>query len=120
VRSISEVRLAGLELLDVQLSDRDERLCGKVDDVELSEQGGRLVVAALLSGPGAWPNRLPGPLRELARRLLSARVVRIPIAEVGGFDGSIRLNKPAAELGLGLGEEPAARWLARVPGNDTE
>lgn len=46
---------AGLQLLDRQLVDRSGRLCGKVDDLELSEpdENGDLHVTAILCGPGA-------------------------------------------------------------------
>ena len=44
---------AALHLLDRQLRDRDGRLCGKVDDLELERtDDGTIVVTAILSGPG--------------------------------------------------------------------
>ena len=44
---------AALHLLDRQLRDRDGRLCGKVDDLELERtEDGTIVVTAILSGPG--------------------------------------------------------------------
>ena len=52
---------AALRLLDRQLVDRDGRLAGKVDDLELGErEDGTLVVTAILTGPGALGPRLPG------------------------------------------------------------
>ena len=50
---------AGLHLLDRQLVDRDGRMAGMVDDLELdyTEDEGQLYVAAILSGPGALANR---------------------------------------------------------------
>ena len=44
---------AALHLLDHQLRDRNGRLCGKVDDLELERtDDGTIVVTAILSGPG--------------------------------------------------------------------
>ena len=44
---------AALHLLDRQLRDREGRLCGKVDDLELERtDDGTVVVTAILSGPG--------------------------------------------------------------------
>jgi hypothetical protein len=63
---------AGLQLLDRQLIDRDGAHCGKVDDLELDEDGqGRLYVSAILCGPGALLSRtgrtrLGGWLRRFA------------------------------------------------------
>ena len=50
---------AGLHLLDRQLVDRDGRMAGMVDDLELdySEDKGQLYVVSILSGPGALANR---------------------------------------------------------------
>jgi sporulation protein YlmC with PRC-barrel domain len=58
------VVLAGLDLLDRQIVDRDGKLAGKVDDLELSfpEDGGAPYVTAILSGPGALARRLGGRL----------------------------------------------------------
>lgn len=58
------VVLVGLELLDRQIVDRDGKLAGKVDDLELSfpESGGAPYVTAILSGPGALSRRLGGRL----------------------------------------------------------
>jgi sporulation protein YlmC with PRC-barrel domain len=58
------VVLAGLDLLDRQIVDRDGKLAGKVDDLELlfPEDGGAPYVTAILSGPGALARRLGGRL----------------------------------------------------------
>jgi sporulation protein YlmC with PRC-barrel domain len=55
---------AGLRLLDRQLIDKDGRLAGKVDDLELElpSGGGPPVVTAILSGPGALSRRVGGRL----------------------------------------------------------
>jgi sporulation protein YlmC with PRC-barrel domain len=51
---------AGLHLLDRQMLDRDGRMAGCVDDLELAYQEGtrQLHVTAILSGPGALAQRL--------------------------------------------------------------
>lgn len=114
---LNEVRRLGLELLDHQLVDADGMLCGNVDDLRFDFGDGPPRLTALLSGPGTWPDRLPGALRGLARRVLFDRVVEIPLEEVEEVDGAIRLRRPARELGLGGGEAKAGRWLARIPGS---
>jgi hypothetical protein len=44
---------AALHLLDRQLRDRDQELCGKVDDLELERaEGGDWYVSAVMAGPG--------------------------------------------------------------------
>ena len=49
---------AGLQLLDRQIVDRTGALCGKVDDLELTQQDdGAFLVTAVLSGPGALAYR---------------------------------------------------------------
>jgi hypothetical protein len=63
---------AGLQLLDRQLLDRDGAHCGKVDDVELEDDGhGNVYATAILCGPGALLSRtghrrLGGWLRRFA------------------------------------------------------
>lgn len=54
---------AALRLLDRQVIDPDGRLVAKVDDLEITEHDdGRLVVTAILTGPGALGPRLGGRL----------------------------------------------------------
>jgi hypothetical protein len=51
---------ATLDLLDRQLRDRNEKLCGNVDDLEITrnEDTGELFVTAILCGPGMLAYRL--------------------------------------------------------------
>lgn len=114
---IHEVTRPGLQLLDHQLVDSEGNLCGNVDDLRFDCGDGPPRLTHLLSGPGTWPDRLPRPLRRLARLLLFDRVVAIPLADVDQVDGAVRLRRPARELGIGRGEARAARWLARLPGS---
>ena len=60
---MSDSVLLDKELLDHQLLDANGRRCGNVDDLELEEsRDGDLVVAAILSGPGLFRDRLPHPV----------------------------------------------------------
>jgi sporulation protein YlmC with PRC-barrel domain len=117
------VRHLGLDLLDRQLVDRDGVLCGKVDDVELERAAdGGLTVTALLVGPGAWPERLPAPLRGAARRLFGERAARVPWRDVREVDSAVRLSRKAAELRpQSVGDGLRLSWLlgrrlSRQPG----
>jgi hypothetical protein len=67
---------AGLNLLDRQLVDRNQRLCGKVDDLELEEDAasGSLYVATIRTGPGALLQRLG---RRRLGRWLERQVPRL-------------------------------------------
>ncbi len=57
---------AGLHLLDRQIVDKDGRLAGKVDDLELTFPHGSMsdppFVSAILSGPGALAPQIGGRL----------------------------------------------------------
>ncbi|TNM44235.1 hypothetical protein FHP29_05905 [Nocardioides albidus] len=98
----------GLHLLDRQIIGSDDRLIGKVDDVELLlDDDGSLVPTALLVG---LPALLPRFGRHLGARLSGAhRLVRAAAADqalplVVGFDivddvsSEVRLSEPAYGL----------------------
>jgi len=97
---------AALNLLDRQLVDRDGRLVGKVDDVELGRRDdGRLVVTAILSGPGALGPRLPGLLGRATlavwRRLhqdADPAPARIEISAVSEIGSVVTLARSVADL----------------------
>ena len=98
---------AAMELLDRQLVDRNDRPCGKVDDLELARDGdGRLYVSAILAGPGILATRLgrrgfgPWLERAVARLAPSSRAdpFRIPFAEVGEMESHIKLAVDAHDL----------------------
>ena len=116
---------AGLNLLDRQLVDRDGRLCGKVDDVDLEQRDdGTFVVAALLIGPGALGHRLPGLLGRMTlaawRRLHSDRnpePARIRYEQVTALESAIELSTGRA----GLPHQDLEQWartriIAKLPG----
>lgn len=116
---------AALNLLDRQLVDRDGRLCGKVDDVDLEQRDdGTLVVAALLTGPGALGHRLPGLLGRMTlatwRRLHTDREpepARIPYEQVTAIESAIRLSVGRADLpNQDLEEWARTRVIAKLPG----
>jgi sporulation protein YlmC with PRC-barrel domain len=98
---------AGLHLLDRQLVDKDGRLAGKVDDLELTfpEGGGPPQVTAILAGPGALSRRLGGRfgawLEAVANRLRDGdddHPARIPFAVVKQIGSAIDLSVAKAEL----------------------
>jgi sporulation protein YlmC with PRC-barrel domain len=95
---MTRTRCLALEVLDRQLVDVDAELCGKVDDILLERGDGSLWVAALLFGPAAWPDRLPGPLRRLASSLLDGQVTRIDWDEVAEVSSAVRLKLSADQL----------------------
>jgi hypothetical protein len=118
---------AALHLLDRQLRDRDGRLCGKVDDLELSQDpdSGVIHVAAILSGPGTLLYRLGR--RRSGRWLQRADAAiepdgfavtgRIPIDRVADIGFVVVLAASADELPSHRGE----RWardhvIGHIPG----
>lgn len=95
---MTRTRCLALEVLDRQLVDADEELCGKVDDILLAREDGSLWVAALLFGPAAWPDRMPRPLKQLASRLLRREVTRIDWDQVAELSSAVRLKLRADQL----------------------
>jgi hypothetical protein len=98
---------AGLHLLDRQLIDKDGRLAGKVDDLELEfpSGGGPPTVTAILAGPGALSRRIGGRfgawLEAVANRLRDGddqHPARVSFAVVKGIDSAIDLSVPKREL----------------------
>ena len=119
-------KLIGFDLLDRQILDRDGYSIGKVDDVELAAEGGRLRVVALLVGPQALGRRLGGLLGRwisgVAGRLHPEDhpdPIRIPYALIEEHTSSIRLSVTRDRL-----PEPSLeQWLRehvieRIPGAD--
>ncbi len=106
-----EIDLA-YRLLDLDLLDADERRCGKVDDLELDGTPGESTyVSAIVSGPGALPNRLPRRLQGLGMWVFGDRTVRVPWSEVAEVDpATVKLEKRAADLDLALGDRRLA-WI---------
>lgn len=110
----------GLELLDRQVVDADDRPVGKVDDVELEpDERDGLFVTALLVGPQALGPRVGGHLGSWmsgVARWLSGRdgPLRIPINEVADIDVIVKLS-------MSMQPMPLEAWLrsnfvGRIPG----
>ncbi|MET0144714.1 MAG: hypothetical protein ABW328_08030 [Ilumatobacteraceae bacterium] len=118
---------AALHLLDHQLRDRDGRLCGKVDDLELTRSAdtGTVYVTAILSGPGRLlyrlgRRRLGGWLQQTA---VAAEVPsdpgegRIPMDQIASFGPIVQLTVPADQLASDAGEHWARdHVIAHIPG----
>jgi len=107
---------AGLRLLDRQLVDRNGRMTGMVDDLELSpsEDGQHLYVTAILSGPGALAQRLDR--RRYGNWMRGAQAVltpgegdpaHIPMNKVSEIGDHITVAADAEELGSFSNE----RWV---------
>ena len=121
---------AGLHLLDRQLRDREQRLCGKVDDLELTQdEDGTIRVEAILTGPGHLLYRL-GRRRSgawFARQ--AARVTpspfdepgRIPYQRIASLGVTVDLAVDASEIST-AGTE---RWvrdhvIGHLPGSGSD
>lgn len=103
-------------MLDHQILDGEGRRCGNVDDLEIEGGAGEQPrVAAILVGPGWWPQRA-GLLGRLAGWIGGGGRVRIPWEEVAGIESHVQLRKTAAELGLGRGDDRVRPWIERIPG----
>jgi sporulation protein YlmC with PRC-barrel domain len=105
-------------LLDAELIDRDGWRCGRVDDIEIEgEPGSPAQLTAILSGPGAFSERVPRGMRRLASRRLGEEVVRVPWDAVKDIAEAVQLKRLRGDLGLGSGDTAAARIVARIPGS---
>jgi len=117
---------AGLDLLDRQLVDKDGRLAGKVDDLELElpQGGGPPTVTAILAGPGALSRRLDGRfgawLEAVANRLREGderRPPRIPFGVVKEVGSAVGLSVAKSELETDRLEAwTRERIIGRLPG----
>jgi sporulation protein YlmC with PRC-barrel domain len=108
----------GLNVLDHQLLDTDDRRCGKVDDIALEGAPGEdLEVVAILCGPGVWRARA-GLIGRVAAWLGGGGRVRIPWEEVVEVDSHVKLRKRAEEYELGRGDDRLRPYIAKIPGSD--
>jgi sporulation protein YlmC with PRC-barrel domain len=106
------------DLIDRQLIDVDGEPCGMVDEVELAIENGGWRVVGLRVGVGAWAPRLPALLQPLARAAFGQRTVRVAWSDITTIRESVRLARPAAELGLRFVDPRLQRLLERIPGHD--
>lgn len=108
----------GLNVLDHQLLDSDDRRCGKVDDIALEGGPGEaLEMVAILCGPGVWRGRA-GLIGRVAAWLGGGGRVRIPWEEVVEVDSHVKLRKRAEEYELGRGDDRLRPYIAKIPGSD--
>jgi hypothetical protein len=108
----------GLNVLDHQLLDSEERRCGKADDLALEgNPGEQLELVAILCGPGVWRTRA-GLLGRFASWIGGGGRVRVPWEEVEDVRSHILLRRQAEELGLGRGDDRLRPWVSKVPGSD--
>jgi hypothetical protein len=119
---------AGLDLLDHQLIDRNDRPCGNVDDLALEEDDdGRLIVTAVLCGPGVLARRLGlhrfGRWRERVTALTTPDSLpqpsRLPFERVAEIGNHVSVAADADELATFATE----RWfrdhvIGRIPGSE--
>jgi hypothetical protein len=116
---------AALQLLDRQIIDPDGRLVAKVDDLEITEDShGRLVVSAILTGPGALGPRLDGRLGKWVvavwRRLrpdTDPHPGRIDAGHITDLDSAVHIAVRAGELhNNGLEAWVNDHIITRLPG----
>jgi sporulation protein YlmC with PRC-barrel domain len=118
---------AGLELLDRQMVDRNGRMAGNVDDLELTfaHEGGPPLVTAILAGPGALSRRVGGRLGDaiasVHERLQESDIegpARISFGAVASIGSDVRLTVSRQDLEIYRFE----RWardtiVAKIPGS---
>ena len=107
-----EVWRAGLHVLDHQILDARGRMAGNVDDLELEERDGALVVTALLSGAGALANRVEGRLGRwlgsIESRLADSDTPsRVAFSLVERIDSAVHLTVARD----GLETDRAEQWV---------
>ncbi len=119
---------AGLHLLDRQLVDKDGRLSGKVDDLELTFPGGGIegppLVTAILSGPGALQGRfgprLGGLIEAVHQRLHPKEEpgpARVSFGAVKRLAEHVDLTVAKGELDVSAFEDWVREHIvARIPG----
>jgi sporulation protein YlmC with PRC-barrel domain len=102
------------ELLDLPLVDSEGKYCGIVDDVEFTGGTGKVLkLKALLVGPGAYVQRLPGWVMWLVSAVAGNRLVRVPMEQIRTITDSVHLECPGRDLGLHRDETRAGKWIPR-------
>ncbi len=105
------------QVLDHEVVDSNNVPCGMVDDLLVEGGPGEgLRVTALLVGTGAWAERLPSLSGRAAKFLFGGRRVRVPWEEVWVITERVKLKSRASELGLGVADRKASRWIKWLPG----
>jgi sporulation protein YlmC with PRC-barrel domain len=102
------------QLIDLPIIDKDERSCGIVDDLELEGAAGKDTrVKALLVGPGAYRQRMPGWLYWLVRKIAGDRMARVPVDEIIEIGSVVKLKCAAEKVKLHVVENRASTWIPR-------
>lgn len=118
---------AGLMLLDRQIVDKDGKMAGNVDDLELTfpEEGtGPPIVTAIYAGPGALARRIGGRLGEWIESVHTRLhpneqpgPARIPFGVVKRFDNHVELAVSKDDLDVSMFERwVRERIIDRIPG----
>jgi hypothetical protein len=118
---------AGLMLLDRQIVDKDGKMAGNVDDLELTfpESGsGPPIVTAIYAGPGALARRIGGRLGEwiesVFKRLHPSEhpgPARIAFGVVKRFDNHVEVTVSKEDLDVSLLEDwVRERVIDKIPG----
>jgi hypothetical protein len=120
----------GLQLLDRQLVDVNDRECGKVDDLEFEfledpdAKGAAPIVTHLLTGPGALGSRLrglPGRIARAAWKRLhpepDPHPIRLPFGIVSRLDYEVHLSVEYHTVGLELIDDwVREQVVGKIPG----
>jgi len=123
-RVVHDVWRAGLHLLDHQIVDVDGGMAGNVDDLELEDHDGALVVTALLSGAGALGRRVEGRLgrwlESVESRLAETDTPsRVAFALVDRVDSVVHLTVVRDGLETNRAEQwVRTRIIEHIPGAD--
>jgi sporulation protein YlmC with PRC-barrel domain len=97
-------------VVDNQLIDANGRRCGRVDDLELSEEDPPRVTA-ILWGPPVRKGRVKGPLARLIAGLGTTHTTKIPWQEVDKVSAVLELRKAAQALGLRTADDRVREWF---------
>lgn len=120
---------AALRLLGRQLIEPEGRFVGKVDDLELTfRPDGSATVTAILTGPGAWADAMPGfmgrYIRAVWRRLhpdVEPSPTRIPLSAVDNIDSAVHITLPRHTVIAGGTEEWVRDHIInKIPGAGDE
>ena len=120
---------AALNLLDRQIVDKDGRMAGTVDDLELTEEpNGAPYVTAILAGPGALSRQLGGRvgrwLESVHERLHPAEQTgppRIASGVVRKIDNHVEVIVSREQLDISRFEDWVRdRFIKRIPGAEHE
>jgi len=120
---------AALNLLDRQIVDKDGRMAGTVDDLELTEDPkGAPYVTAILAGPGALSRQIGGRfgkwLESVHERLHPAEQPgppRIAFGVVRKIDNHVEVIVSREELEISRFEDWVRdRFINRIPGAQHE